>query len=619
LARKPHPLDLNPDVYWRNDYVVLDFETTNLDHGRPLNPGNNVVLAAWSIGNEHPLHTGYSSSILHKFGNEYEQNELYEAIARSSFLVAYNAKFELGWLLRAGVDLRKLIVYDPMIGEFVLAGNRKFDGGLSLDATLQRYKIPGKLRYVSALIDNGVCPSSIPQRELREYCICDVRRTESLFLQQRGEIFRSGLQRVFYGRCLQSPMLADIEARGMQLDEERIYSRYKSTNTEYDRLEGELGEAFGGINFRSSKQVRELVYEKLGFFEVRDYRGQPERTATGKPSTADEVLGKLVATTEAQAKFKKLYGQLSPLKKRVSILKNLVGACEEDGGHVFAQFNQCVAGNHRLSSTGLKWGFNFQNFPRDFKTLFRASNGTWVVAEGDCPQLEFRTGIDLSRDMVGLADILARADVHSLTSHVTGFSRTDSKPHTFKPMYGGRSGPKKLRDYYEAFRNRYRVMYDMQMGWVYRVLETKSLKISSGLVFYWPDTEITSSGYITNTPAIFNYPISSFATADISQLSLLLLWHHMGSMDSFICNTIHDSGVLEACREELDKIEELMVYCYTEEIYDCLDRLYGYNAVTPFGLGFKSGSSFWGEGSEKKYENDKRFKFTSDTATSIRL
>lgn len=621
--RKPRPLDLNPEVYLRDDYVVLDFETTNLNRGSPVNRDNRVVLAVWRLGPLHPnknrAPTEFESSlegrgrrVFAEYGSEYQLGRLLEDIERASFIVAHNAKFELGWLLRAGADLRKIIVWCTQIAEYVLAGNRKFTGGLSLDSTLERYRLGNKLSYVRALIEQGICPSTIPIRDLTEYCNMDVDRTKSLFLRQRQSISDKSLSNVLYGRNLCTPMLAEIESRGIQLDVERVRTTAKSQIREHSRLVEELGTNYGGINWNSSKQVGELLYSKLGFAELKDYKGTALRTATGKPSTDDSTISKLRAINKDQKEFKKLYLELAPLKKQVQILEKMLGACAEDNGLIYATFNQTVTQTHRLSSTGGKWGFQFQNIPRTFKSLFRARNKDWKVIDADCPQLEFRVGADLADDPVAKADVLGRFDIHKFTASILGTSRQDAKPHTFKPLYGGQSGTPRERAYYAAFRERYSRIYDTQMSWVYDVLEHKCLRTPTGLVFYWPDTRVTSSGYITNTPSIFNYPIQMFATADISQLSLLLVWHALGaeSMESYISNTVHDSGVLESPSVELGQVKEIIVDSYTNGIYNVLARLFDYNFHMPLGVGLKTGE-YWGDAAnEEKFENESKFEWS---------
>src|SRR5690242_14460072 len=183
--RKPQPLDFNPLVYLRDDYVCLDFETTNLDRGSPIEPGNRIVLAIWRVGPTHAARNrpptefeaslqGRERGVFALYGSEYDLGRLYEDIVRASFIIAHNAKFEIGWLIRAGVEPRDLICWCTQIAEYVIAGNRKLPGGLSLDASLERYKLGNKLSYVRTLIEQGVCPSSIPSSDLTMYCLVDV-------------------------------------------------------------------------------------------------------------------------------------------------------------------------------------------------------------------------------------------------------------------------------------------------------------------------------------------------------------------------------------------------------------------------------------------------------------
>lgn len=619
---KPSVLDWDPEVYLRDDYVVLDFETTNLDKGSACNRNNRVVLAVWRCGPTHPSRnrprSDFEQKLAHgktgvfaQYGSEYEQGRLLADVRAASFMVAHHAKFEASWLLRCGQELRDLIVWCTQLAEYVMAGNRKFKGGLGLDPTLDRYGISGKMQYVRALIEAGICPSTLDIRLLGEYCTVDVLRDESLFIRQRRSIFRAVLENAVYGRCAVTPMLADIESNGVQLDRERVLSTYTSCFTEYNQLKLELETRFGTINWRSTKQLRELLYGKLGFEELKDRKGVAIRTPAGQPATDEETISELQAGSPDQLEFKKLWSRLAPLKKKTQSLESMKGACDEDGGLIYAQFNQAVTGTHRLSCSGGKWGLQFQNQDRSLKRLFRARQQGWAIIDGDCPQLEFRVAGDLGNDAVARKDVLNRIDVHAFTAKILGTTRQDAKPFTFKPLYGGNSGTKRERAYYAAFRERYSSIYDTQMSWVYHVLEHKSLRIASGLSFYWPDTEVTGSGYITNTPSIFNYPVQSFATADISQLSLLLVWHQLRDMDSFISNTVHDSGVLESPQEEVDKVKGIMVQSYSEQIYDVLERLYDHRFSFPLGIGIKCGD-FWGEAAnEEKFENATRFQWAA--------
>jgi DNA polymerase family A len=404
-------------------------------------------------------------------------------------------------------------------------------------------------------------------------------------------------------------MLADIEQHGMWLDSDRVQSEYTRVSGIYGQVTEELERTYGGVNWNSPKQIRELLYGRLGFSEVTDYKGVPVRTDTDQASTSGETIAKLRARSGGQSEFLRLYGTIAEIRKEHQFLEAMKGCCDEDGGHLYAAFNQTIAGNHRLTSTGGKWGLQFQNQPKHLRSLFRARSSGRRLVNGDCPQLEFRVATDLAHDNVAKRDILGRIDVHNQTATVMRSGRDPAKRHTFKPLYGGNSGTPRERAYYAFFREKYSGIYNCQMRWVYDVLDHKQLTTATGLIFYWPDTQRLSSGYITNTPAIFNYPISSFATADISQLSLWLVWQELRGLDTVVCNTVHDSGLLDAPLEEVDKVEQTMVYCYGEKIYEVLRSLYGYDFTTPLGIGLKTGTH-WEEGDERKFESP-LFTFTA--------
>ena len=106
LLRGAEQVYVNPAA----SFMVLDFETTNLEKGSPLNPENSIVLSCWTI--YHPDGTKESK---HIFGDEYSIAELLEDVNSVSFVVAQNSKFEMQWLKRAGLDLRTVLFYDTML------------------------------------------------------------------------------------------------------------------------------------------------------------------------------------------------------------------------------------------------------------------------------------------------------------------------------------------------------------------------------------------------------------------------------------------------------------------------------------------------------------------------
>jgi DNA polymerase I-like protein with 3'-5' exonuclease and polymerase domains len=406
---------------------------------------------------------------------------------------------------------------------------------------------------------------------------------------------------VFYARCLATPALADIEYKGTRLDHERVRSTFEDYQTRFQSAEGEFERITGGINFKSSKQVRAYLYDKLGFEEALDYKGNPIRTKGGKKATKKEIVATLKPQSPEQEEFKDALMALLPLKRKMQILESMVECCEQDEGKVYATFNQTVTQTGRLSSTGGKWGFQFHNFPREFKPLFRARRDGWNICEADAPQLEFRVGIDITDDEQGRRDVREGLDIHGFSAEQLRVTRQDAKALTFRPLYGGNAGTPRQRAYFQAFRKRYSTLYAAQERWTYEVLASKRLRIPSGLVFHWPDTEISRSGYIENRTSIFNYPIQSFATADIIPLTLVLVWHYCKGLEIKIVNTVHDSLVADVLPGQEDAYKEILKQAFTKDIVWMLKKLYDYDFKTPLGVGIKIGSH-WGEGEEEKYE-----------------
>lgn len=540
------------------------------------------------------------------------------------FLVAHNAKFELQWLARMGVDIAKLLVYDTMLGEWVIAGNRQLPK--SLDATAKRYGVGEKEHTVAKLISLGVNPLNIPAEWLGTYCEQDVRITDAIFLKQREELKERKQLHLQYTRCLLTPVLADIEANGVTLDKEAVYDEYERVRNEYrattQRLD-ELAEQAGlsGINWRSRKQVAELLYDKLGFAELQGRDKQPDRTASGTRRTDASAIGSLKPRTKVQSTFKELFKDAAKLSAKLTKTLNFFkGICDQYGCTFYGVLHQGTTGTHRLSSGGRKIelpdadaspgatkaiGIQLQNMPREYKRLVRARQDGWEIVEADGSQLEFRVAADLGRDEVAYKEIDDGADIHSitaatLTSAGEPTDRQAAKSRTFRPLYGGTSGTPAEQAYCKFFQEKYRGIYEEQRSWVDEVLRTKELHTKYGMRFYWPDTKVTRNGYVVNTTSIFNYPVQGFATAEIIPIAVIFAWHKLRQEEVNVILTIHDSVVLEiAPSVDRNELAGTLATCFTRDVYRWLADVYDYKFWVPLGAEIKIGSH-WGSGKSVK-------------------
>ena len=74
----------------------------------------------------------------------------------------------------------------------------------------------------------------------------------------------------------------------------------------------------------------------------------------------------------------------------------------------------------------------------------------------------------------------------------------------------------------------------------------------SGRQYFFPNVERLRSGSVTNSTAIKNYPVQGFATADLLPIALINLKKLLTerNLKTIICNTVHDSIVLDVYPEE---------------------------------------------------------------------
>ena len=597
-------------TYLEDDYVVLDVETTNISKGSALEKSNRLVLACWTVVKDGKV-TRKS-----KFGDEYEQQELLDDIAAAKFIVAQNAKFEAQWLKRCGKDLTELLLYDTLLGQWVLDGN--LNNEKNLDALGFKYLGVGKkIDLVAKMIAAGVCPSTIPRKWLLPYCGKDVDLCHRVFLEQRKLLAEREQLHIVHTRNLTCVVLADIEFNGMQLDGDAVLAEFIKTTEEREAALHQLQSMAQGVNFNSPKQLGELLYDTLGFEELRDKKGEPQRTSAGGRATGADVLLQLNATTDAQRDFLDTYKRFSKADSLLS--KNLTffqGVCEEFDCKFYGQFNQGIAATHRLTASGRPLLFKgekktksvqFQNMPREYKRLFKSSGEDYEIVEVDGAQLEFRVAADLCRDEVAYEEIVNDVDVHSFTAKAMTdagepTSRQNAKRMTFKPLFGGQSGTKAEKAYIKFFTEKYVDISKEQKSWTYKVLNDKQLRTRYGMMFFWPGTKMSRSGYIDNTTSIYNFPIQNFATAEIIPIALVHLWHRVKHLRVRLLNTIHDSVVADVHKEDVDAYKEQAKEALTSDVFRYLKELYDYEFVVPLGIGVKTARN-WGVGKSEEIWN----------------
>ena len=160
-------------------------------------------------------------------------------------------------------------------------------------------------------------------------------------------------------------------------------------------------------------------------------------------------------------------------------------------------------------------------------------------------------------------------------------------------MYGatgfGRTKPE--AEYYEHFTEKYKGIKSWHGRLAKEALETRMITTPSGRQFVFPDVERKSNGTVSYFTQIKNYPVQSFATADIVPLILMHIDKELDIYNSCVVNTVHDSIVIDIHPEERESV--LNVIRHTNNVMiDLINTTFGINFNIPLLLEAKIGSNW---------------------------
>ena len=199
-----------------------------------------------------------------------------------------------------------------------------------------------------------------------------------------------------------------IERNGVLIDGPMLARQSAELGARILQLEAEAHVLAGQpFNLGSPKQISDIFFTKLGLPVVK-------KTATGAPSTDEEVLEKLAEDFPLPAKILEHRG-LSKLKGTYT--DKLAQLAHPRTGRVHTHYAQAVAVTGRLSSNEP----NLQNIPvktaegRRVREAFVAAPGC-VIASADYSQIELRIMAHISEDEALLRAFNEGLDVHRATA-----------------------------------------------------------------------------------------------------------------------------------------------------------------------------------------------------------
>lgn len=379
---------------------------------------------------------------------------------------------------------------------------------------------------------------------------------------------------------------------------------------------------------------------------------KPVAWPDGKPSIAKETMELLAkrARTPRQKLWAQHYLALNEAySERDKNLMFFRGVLETAGGVCFAELMQGIVATHRLSCRsklrvtveGKEYGCQLQNVPRHLKGCFIAKREGWLAASVDQSQAEFRGAVWLGDDAQGRKDIdNPRFDAHiqTLTIMLHGpdnfqanydalfdlykagdkkvkWQRADNKlckSHTFKPLFGGKSGTDQERAYYEWFGKRYSGVTAAQEEWRKGVEGTGQYISPTGMVFHWDRKWETGNwGRLRMVNAntgnslytvISNTPIQYFATGELAMVSTLCLLYEARLRHlRYECVMLtHDDTSGECHPDDIPAWRMACADSYGPMTWKFLFDVYGINYDVELAAESKAGVRF-GEGATQEH------------------
>jgi DNA polymerase I len=402
----PDALDAWMACVEATELTSLDTETDSLDPLRAALIGISMSIA--------PGQAAYIP-LRHSYAGAPDQLPVDAVLARlkpwlenpNAAKVGQNTKFDTHVFAGAGIAVRGYR-HDTLLQSYVLEAHKPH----SLESLAFRHLGRTGLTYEEVC---GKGANQIPFQQVEvgratEYSCEDsdmALHVHQALLPRIEE--EAGLARIYAEIEMPiSALLARVEQQGVLIDSALLAVQSRELAERMVALEAEAYEIAGQpFNLGSPKQIGEILFGKLGLPVGR-------KTASGAPSTDEEVLAELAADYPLPAKLLEHRG-LSKLKGTYTDKLPLM--VNPKTGRVHTNYAQAVAVTGRLSSNDP----NLQNIPirtaegRRVREAFIAPPGAAILS-ADYSQIELRIMAHISADAGLLAAFRDGIDVHRATA-----------------------------------------------------------------------------------------------------------------------------------------------------------------------------------------------------------
>jgi DNA polymerase I len=553
------------DAIDRAEIVCFNTETTSLD---PM----QARIVGLSFAFE-PGHAVYIP-LVHRYAGAPAQLPLDVVLARlkpwfenpSAKKLGHNVKYDQHVLANHGIALAG-VAHDTMLQSYVLESHRPHD----MDSLALR-RLDVKTLSYAEVAGKGASQIGFDQVSIEratEYAAEDADIAIRLHRVQQPRVAAdAGLAFVYSSiEMPTSEVLFRMERTGVLVDCALLDAQSRELGERVLALENRAYELAGQpFNLGSPKQLGDILFGKMGLPIVK-------KTATGQPSTDEDVLQQLAADYPLPKLLLEHRG-LSKLKSTYTDKLPLMRNAQT--GRVHTNFGQATAVTGRLASTDP----NLQNIPvrtpegRRIREAFIAPPGHTIVS-ADYSQIELRIMAHLSEDESLLRAFAEGADIHRATAaeifgvplaDVSGDQRRYIKAVNFGLIYGmsafGLAAQLAIeRSAAQMFIDKYFTRYPGVAEYMRR---TRELAHKQGYVetvfgrrLWLPDINAGGGPRRQGAErAAINAPMQGTA-ADLIKLAMIVLqrWLDREQLGTRLILQVHDELVLEAPDAELDRIK----------------------------------------------------------------
>ena len=485
---------------------------------------------------------------------------------------------EMDWLLG---QLRELAASGSCFAMFDLKAAlsdlaiEKEDEAHCFDVTVAAYLLnPLKNDYTYADVAQEHLQLMIDPKAEQETKVCYQAYTAckgARVLEKKLE--DAGMLRLF--REVEMPLvftLFHMEKSGVKVEAEALRIYGEQLGGRIVQLEKEIYEMAGEtFNINSPKQLGVVLFDHLSL-------PNGKKTKTGY-STAADVLDKLAPDYPVVASILE-YRQLAKLKSTYA--DGLAAFIRPEDGRIHGKFNQTITATGRISSTEP----NLQNIPmrtelgRLIRKVFVPEDG-YVFVDADYSQIELRVLAHCSGDAELIQAYREARDIHRITAsqvfhtpfdEVTDLQRRNVKAVNFGIVYGISSfglsqdlsiTRKEAAAYIERYFETYpgiktflddTVAHAKEEGYVVTLFGRRR-----------PVPELSSSNFMQRQfgeRVAMNSPIQGTA-ADIMKIAMIAVDRELRErqMQSRLVLQVHDELLIEAKKEELSEVQEILKRC----------------------------------------------------------